>query len=255
MAFDYSYDGSDVGLLTLLAVTVPRGIKPRTIGVEPPPQKDLFNAPVTVATDPELAERFRVELSHRLSPASLEQLRRVWYADHPGRELVICRFLLLVWQEGGRVGAMLAHPDVVPLWKLAQQVGREAHRYLGFVRFRETASNYYYAALAPGHRVLPLIASHFADRFRDQHWVLHDLRHREGIVHDATRRRWLLLPMAAEGDPELTPAEETFQSLWRSYFAALAIGERRNLSLQQGKVPLKVRPWLVEFGEASSANR
>ncbi|ACM18741.1 hypothetical protein Geob_0372 [Geotalea daltonii FRC-32] len=247
MGGDYCYDGSDAGLLTLLADIVPRGIEPRTIGVEPPQQEDLFAAPVLVATDQELAERFWVELTRRLPPVSLEQLHRAWYADHPGRELVICRFMLLVWREGGRAGAMLAHPYVVPLWKLAQQVGREAHRYLGFVRFQETTSGYYYASLEPDHRVLSLIAGHFADRFRDQHWVIHDVRHGEGIVYDCTRRRWLLLPMMTEGDPELTPAEETFQRLWRSYFAVLAIGERENLAMQQGKVPLKVRPWLVEF--------
>ncbi|WP_243373705.1 TIGR03915 family putative DNA repair protein [Geotalea sp. SG265] len=249
MGGDYCYDGSDVGLLTLLADIIPRRVEPRSIGVEQPQQKDLFTAPVTVTTDPELAERFRVELFRRLTPLSLEQLRRAWYADHPGRELMICRFLLLVWREGGRAGTMLANPHVAPFWKLAQQVGREAHRYLGFVRFRETTSGYYYASLAPDHRVLSLIAGHFADRFRDQHWVIHDLRHGEGIVYDCTRRRWLLLPMLAEGDPELTPAEETFQRLWRKYFAVLAIGERENLSLQQGKVPLKVRPWLMEFSE------
>ena len=57
----------------------------------------------------------------------------------------------------------------------------------------------------------------------------------------------LLLPMGAHAAPELTPTEERFQRLWREYFATLAIAARENRRLQQSKVPLKVRPWLVEF--------
>jgi hypothetical protein len=54
--------------------------------------------------------------------------------------------------------------------------------------------------------------------------------------------------METTAEPEPTPAEERFQALWRQYFATLAIEARTNLKQQQGKVPLKVRPWLVEFG-------
>jgi len=243
----YRYDGSSAGLLTLLAITVPRGVAPDAICVAPPPQQSLFTEVTVVDTDPELAETFQNELSQRLSPISLHQLRHAWHGDHPQREMLIFRYLLLAWRSGRSTSGMLAHPSVAPLWKLARMVGREAHRYLGFVRFRETSGGFFYAPLSPDHRVLPLIADHFAARFGDQQWVLHDLRHSEGIVHDRTRRQWLLLPMETSGDPELTPAEEQFQSLWRSYFTTLAIDERRNLPLQQGNVPLKVRPWLVEF--------
>jgi len=243
----YRYDSSSAGLLTLLAITVPRGVMPDTICVEPPTQQSLFTAVTVVDADPVLAEEFRDSLSLRLSPPALQQLRLAWHGGHPDREMMICRYLHHVWQLGPQASGMLSHPHVAPLWKLARMVGREAHRYQGFVRFRETSGGFYYAPLSPDHRVLPLIAPHFASRFSDQQWVLHDLRHGEGIVHDRNRRQWLLLPMETSGDPELTPAEEQFQSLWRSYFTTLAIEERRNLPLQQGKVPLKVRPWLVEF--------
>ena len=141
----------------------------------------------------------------------------------------------------------LSHPDVAPLWKLSQQVGREAHRYLGFVRFQEVTDGFYYAAIAPDHRILPLIATHFAARFSDQQWVIHDTRHGEGLFYDREQRQCLLLPMETHAAPELTPTEERFQRLWREYFTTLTIVARENRKLQLGKVPLKVRPWLVEF--------
>ncbi len=242
------YDGTLGGLLTLLARLPAAADLPDSIATQPPVQQGLFSNTVTVETDPELAEQYWQKLHHRLGSAGLTPVRSAFLADHPQKDLLICRYLLLGMQEGRRVSNMLAHPQVSPLLKLAQQVNREAHRYLGFVRFREVTGGFYYAALAPDHRVLLLIAPHFAARFRDQQWVIHDCRHGEGIVFDRHRQQWLLLPMETSAEPEFTPQEEQFQQLWQSYFATLAIEERKNLKLQQSKVPLKVRPWLTEFG-------
>ena len=248
----YRYDGTVTGLLTVLAECVPKRILPGAIAVEPAPQPGLFAEVTVIETDQERAEAFWCQLTGCLTPESLVHIRYVLRADHPGREMLICRYLLLAWEVGRKICGMLAHPDVAPFWKLARQVGGEAHRYKGFVRFQEVTGGFYYAAISPDHPVLPFIAPHFADRFRDQQWVIHDVKHGEGIVYDRQRREWLLLPMEATADPELTPAEEQFQALWRSYFKTLAIAERENLPLQQGKVPLKVRPWLVEFSSAET---
>ncbi|CAH2032531.1 TIGR03915 family putative DNA repair protein [Trichlorobacter ammonificans] len=248
MGASYCYDGTLGGLLTLLATLPAGGPLPENISTAPPVQQGLFSDTITVETDPELAEQYWQRLHRRLGPAGLAPVRSAFLANHPQKDMLIWRYLRLGMQEGRRVSGMLAHPQVSPLLKLAQQVNREAHRYLGFVRFQEVTGGFYYAALAPDHRVLLLIAPHFADRFRDQQWVIHDCRHGEGIVFDRHRRQWLLLPMETSAQPELTPQEEQFQQLWQSYFETLAIEERKNLKLQQSKVPLKTRSWLVEFG-------
>lgn len=245
----YRYDGSFSGLLTVVAHLLTHRIQPDAIGIDPPQQQNLFNEMTDIETDEHLVERLWPKLAARLTPGCIHRIRQVFLADHPEREMLICNYLLLAWEKGRRIGTMLAHPQVAPLWKLAQQVGREAHRYLGFVRFQEVNGRFYYAAIAPDHRILALIAPHFAARFSDQDWVIHDVRHGEGIVFDRRRRQWLLLPMAAEGTPEPTPTEELFQELWREYFTTLAIAERADKKLQQSKVPLKVRPWLVEFSQ------
>jgi len=243
----YRYDGTFGGLLTLLGRLVPNRILPDAIGVDPPLQRSLFCEVTTVETDEELVEGFYAELTKRLTPSCHSRIRHVFLAGHLEREMMICRYCLLAWEVGRKIGGMLAHPHVAPLWKLARQVGHEAHRYTGFVRFQDVKGGFYYAAISPDHRILPLIARHFAARFSDQQWVIHDVKHGEGIVYDRQRREWLILPMESHDEPDVTPAEERFQELWRSYFSTLAIAERENLRLQQSKVPLKVRPWLVEF--------
>lgn len=248
MACSYRYDGTFAGLLTILAHLLPQQILPEAICVEPPQQQGLFTETTVIATDEAAGERFWNELTRKLPASGSHQIRLAFLSDRPEREMLICRYCLLAWQTGPKIGGMLTHPDVAPIWKLAQQVGREAHRYLGFVRFQEVTGGFYYAAISPDHRILPIIAPHFAARFRDQHWVIHDVRHGEGIVFDRRQRQWLLLPMEAQAKPDVTQAEEQFQALWREYFTTLAIEERKNMQLQQSKVPLKARPWLVEFG-------
>jgi len=244
----YCYDGTLAGLLTLYARLLPEQVVVERISAFPLEQHSLFSSEISIATDQAVAEAFWQRLTKRLSTNSLKLLRRCLLAEHPQQELLIYHYLLLEAEQGRRVDGMLAHPAVAPVWKLSQQVGREAHRYLGFVRFQQLQDGLYYTAIAPDHRILLLIGAHFSERFSDQQWVIHDQRHGEGILYDAEKQEWLLLPMEVTAQPDVTPEEVQFQELWRSYFTTLAIPERRNLKLQQGKVPLKVRACLTEFG-------
>jgi len=243
----YYYDGTLAGLFTLYARLLPDCITVERIRSAPLDQQSLFSSEIHIAADQSVAESFWQRLTVRLSPGTLKMLRRCLLADHPQQELLIYRYLLLEVEQGARIDNLLAHPAVVPVWKLSQQVGREAHRYLGFVRFQQVQGGLYYAAISPDHRILLLIGAHFAERFSDQQWVIHDQRHAEGMLYDCTSKEWLLLPMEQYDQPDITPQEEQFQALWRSYFQTLAIPERKNLKLQQGKVPLKARVWLTEF--------
>ena len=247
MNCQYCYDGTLAGLLNLYARLLPERVTVERISATPLDQQSLFSSEICIATDQAIAEAFWQRLTKRLSDNSLKLLRRCLLADHPQQELLMYRYLLLEAEQGKRVDGMLAHPWVAPVWKLSQQVGREAHRYLGFVRFQQLQGGLYYAAIRPDHRILLLIGAHFAERFADQQWMIHDQRHGEGILYNAEKKEWLLLPMELHEQPEATPQEAQFQQLWRSYFNTLAIPERINLRLQQGKVPLKTRSCLTEF--------
>jgi len=161
--------------------------------------------------------------------------------------MLLHRYLRLGWREGRRLDSLLSHESVLPVHRLARRVRHEAHRMKGFVRFREVREGFYYAALEPDYRVISLMAPHFADRFFDQHWLIHDVRKNRGIVHEARRNGWEEVALELTGAPVMSEREEWFQSLWRRYFDRLAIAERYNPRLQQSKVPLKYRRYLVEF--------
>lgn len=250
----YHYDGSLTGFLTLCAVLIPKQVEPDQISFRLSDQPDLFSDTVMIASDQAVAEQFWQQITGQLSGNARSLIRHGLLADTPIMELIVYRYLLFAFRQGRRSDGMLTHHAVSSLLKISRQVAREAHRYLGFVRFQQVQGGLYYAAIRPDHRILLLIGQHFAERLPDQAWVIHDLRHQEGLVYDQHTKEWLLLPMERDAKPEPTLQEQRFSGLWQQYFQMLAIPERKNLRLQQGKVPLKVRSCLTEFGDGGKTS-
>ena len=246
----YHYDGSFAGFLTVLALLEERRATPSDFCATPHRQ-GLFDTHEQVATEPERALAYLNQLETRFSTHTRHLVEQAFCAEAPGREILIYRFLELGRHEGRRFTAMLAHPQITPVLRLARQVSREAHRYLGLVRFREVTGGFYYAQVEPEHLILPWIAPHFAARFHDQHWVIHDLNRNLGAVYDAGHRERRLVPLELTTEPADTDNEAVFVALWQRYFERLSIPERHNPKLQQGNLPLKHRAHLQEFAADS----
>ncbi len=243
----YRYDGTFEGFLCVLAEALAAGYEPAEITRRPPVQGGLFDTTVEVVTDGERAAEQLSAIARTVSPYAAHIAHRAFLSDAPGAELAVWHYLALGREVGERLDGMLAHPRVAPVHRLARRVGYEAHRLKGFVRFREVAERFWYAAIEPDHDVAALLAPHFAERLRDQHWIIHDLRRGRGIAYDADRRQWVEVEMEQCSTPEITGEEERYQALWRRYFAETAIAARHNPRLQGNKVPRRYRPQLTEF--------
>lgn len=241
------YDGTFAGFLTAASLARERGREPEAITDREPEQGGLFAAVETVETDRDRAEELYRLIRRTLPAGALQTFRYAFHAGEPGREILLFRYLQLGLAAGRRFGTLLAHEAVIPVWKLARAVGREAHRYKGLVRFRHLDGDVWYAAMEPDHRILPLMAPHFAARFADQRWIIHDLRRGEAVVFDPLRRQWAETPLEVTGPLPLAAGEELFRDLWQRYFDRLAIEERRNPKLQRRNLPLKHRRHLPEF--------
>ncbi|AJY69558.1 hypothetical protein RW64_08015 [Geobacter sulfurreducens] len=241
------YDGTFAGFLTAVALARERGVEPEAITDRPPEQQALFAAVEEVATDRQRAAAFYGLLRRTLTTGALHTCRLAFHAAEPGRELLLFHFLQLGVVVGRQLEGLLAHERVVPVWKLARAVGREAHRYKGLVRFQHLDGDIWYAAIEPEHRILPLVAPHFADRFADQRWIIHDPRRGEAIIFDPSRRTWTDAELEVTGPLPLSDGERLFRDLWQRYFDRLAIEERRNPELQRQHLPLKHRRHLPEF--------
>ncbi len=247
MAPIYHYDGTFEGFLTTLHTIYETGETPADISGTPPRQAGLFCGAAEVETDAEKCAMFHQWIEREISPHALRNAHHAFLSETAGVEMAIYRYLELGRRMGKRLDGLLADGRVLPVHRAARKTRGEAYRMKGFVRFREVREGFYYAPLAPDCRILSLIAPHFADRFADQCWIIHDVRRGEGIIHDASRRRWLPVTLDLLQDPAYAQRELFFSELWRRYFAGAAVAERLNPVLQKSRLPLKHRKYLVEM--------
>ncbi|MBN2050619.1 MAG: TIGR03915 family putative DNA repair protein [Spirochaetales bacterium] len=209
----------------------------------PEQEPELFNSGLTVPLSEERAERVARGVMRRGGDEVWKTVLRAFLSDAGGREDMLYLFIRRL-MDGGE--AELLHrldlPEVAAVVRAAGRTAREAQKFLGILRFVKYA-DIYYAPMEPECRILPLTAAHFRARFADQAWIIHDLRRKEALF-------WNKRDLTFEtGVTARAPEDEDafFQGLWKSYFTAAALAERRNLNLQRNFVPLKYRSHMPEM--------
>jgi probable DNA metabolism protein len=243
----YVYDGTFEGLLTAVAMSLERNEETQDILRILPSQCALFHQVVNVETN----HGSTAELFDAVAPALSAHARRDAYhaflGGTPGIEMLVCRYLQFGRKEGRSLDRLLSHDLVLPVRKLAQKVRSEAHRMKGFVRFRQVSEGFFYASLEPDHDILPLIAPHFADRFSDQNWIIHDLHREKGLIYNSVLNNWVITGLGLRVNPEFSENELYFTDLWKRYFDRISVEQRKNPRLQGQMLPKKYRKHLLEL--------
>ncbi len=129
--------------------------------------------------------------------------------------------------------------------ELEHLVRREAHKYTGFTRFEMTDVGFF-ARIAPKHDVLPLIAPHFYERFKDERVIFDENRQAAALIN---KQGYKLVSATIESF-EKHEEEKKFERLWKKFFESVSIKERTNKKLQQSFVPLRYRKFMGEFSSS-----
>lgn len=268
-------DGSFSGLLSAYGWAHRAGELPADVVLaERPGSGLLFGAPVLVETDAALAERVQRGLE-REKAGIVGTLFRAFLSERPGMEVAILRVIDAVAAEGAEVVSDWTFEPTREVRTWAKRVGREAHRQEAFVRFEKhepeapplartgdvtAGAPLWLATARPEVHVLPLIGDHFATRYPALRWAIVDDRRGLALVHatpaaerapdePATR----VVPAATLGALRPTDDEAAYQRMWRAYFRAVDIPERKNLQLHLRHVPRRYWPYLTEKRAESGA--
>jgi probable DNA metabolism protein len=244
----YRYDGSFEGFLCAVADCLDAGdIHPEFMPDGVDAAVGLFAGDIReVTTVRETALMFRKRVVGAVSQEAFATARYAFHSRKGGIELLVWRYLTLGLQVGGRLCGMLAEEPVHSVNRIARQVSHEAHKYKGFVRFREVEAGFLYAQIEPEADILPLISPHFVGRVGDRPWMIHDFRRNQAAIFDLQSWR-LVADIELTAEPGITEAERDYAALWQRYFQRHAIAERHNPTLQQKHVPLRYRKHLTEF--------
>jgi uracil-DNA glycosylase len=133
--------------------------------------------------------------------------------------------------------------DVARLKQLQSQVQRDLHKMHAFVRFRKVdeptpdgAREVYIAWYRPDHRILPLAAPFFAERFAPMRWTI--LTPDASVSWDPTTNALTWAPGTGQ---DAAPAEDELETLWKSYYGSIFNPARLNPEAMRSEMP--VRYW------------
>ncbi|MEP6465142.1 MAG: TIGR03915 family putative DNA repair protein, partial [Parafilimonas sp.] len=177
---------------------------------------------------------------------------KTFLSELPGIENVLLRYIQYVIRSANSVERNYSNSDVLLINQTAKKVDREKHRMKAFIRFQKTKDDLYYAIVQPDFNVLPLIISHFKDRYADQRWLIYDVRRKYGLYHDRVNVTEVQINFTERITDALAnqniydEEEDLYQSLWQTYFDNVNIKARKNMKLHIQHMPKRYWKYLIE---------
>lgn len=244
------YDGSWPGLMSLVfevyefKMEVHAICKSNEIS-----QQHLFGQQHIVYTDGNKAERVLKGIALKAGKSVVQELYCAYLSEQNDIELLILRLVQYYLGSMVKVSANYGHEDVLKLKQIIKSVSRERHRFKAFVRFRQMEDGLYMAKIEPDFNILPLISSHFKNRYADQLWLIYDVKRNYGIYYDkseVTEVQFDLIPSDQHVIHNAHESEVLYDDLWKRYFQSVNIKERKNMKLHIQHVPRRYWKYLNE---------
>ncbi|WP_434311309.1 TIGR03915 family putative DNA repair protein [Hominifimenecus sp. rT4P-3] len=210
---------------------------------------ELFSTYVPVEKDSEKAGKVMRSIRQKIGEEAWSMVYRAALSEHESRADDIYRFLIGGFYYGPKALKMLAEPAVYRLMELNRAVGNESHFFKEFLRFDEREGHVLFGRFRPKNNVISLVMPHFADRLPRENFLILDMGRSLAGVHPAGGE-WYLASLAPEVAEELMSVKaDGYRDLWKTFYQAIAIKERKNEKLQRNMMPLRYREYMTEFLE------
>lgn len=240
---NYLYDGSMEGMLSCIFEAFSRKERPRVISAEDRFEPNLFDSR-SIRTTPMHAARVCAGLENKVSRRAAWVVQSLYLTAYPEKELLALDFTRQAFRFGRAVTDMMGDPIVAPAMRAVRQALSEAHQYKGLIRFSDFGGPLV-AEIEPKNQVLPLIASHFCGRLRNEEFLIYDRTHRQALVWEKGRMR--LLEIESLTLPPVTSQEVQIRALWRRFYKTIAITPRENPRCRQSNMPKRYWNLLTEM--------
>ncbi|MGB3467992.1 MAG: TIGR03915 family putative DNA repair protein [Cyclobacteriaceae bacterium] len=255
MKIDYRYDGTFPGLLSVIFEIYASKRHPSSIERIYRSSEGLFSNTYYVQTEESHSKRVLAGLEKKLSSVAIRNLYKTMLTEIKGAEMHIYGMIRHALANVKNIETDYRNQHVSEVSKLSKKVNKEVHRMHAFVRFQKTADDMYVATITPDYDVIPLIGNHFEQRYKDQEWLIYDIKRGYGLHYDFKKVSVIQLNnIALDKNKKLSKSildekEDTFQRLWQQYFESTNIPERKNLRLHLQHVPKRYWKYLPEKGE------
>lgn len=239
----YVNDGSFEGLLTSIYDAYYRKDNPEEIFKSYDFQGGLISEPVFIETNEEKYSKVYESIKGKIGMNAIYTIYYSYLSCNPNIETLIYKYIRLGFKLGNKIEDFFHHPTVMSIEKEKNRVLGERHRILGFVRFSLIQNKVYYASIEPDNDILALITPHFANRFKNNNFIINDIKRNKCSIY--SNGEWELQD-DCNIDYIKNSSLDEFESLWKTYFKYTNIKERQNLTLQKHHMPKRYWKHLIE---------
>ncbi len=233
------YDGSYIGYINAIEIAIGENVD----DIVKKGKENLFQSKLYVENNEEKAKVFENKIK-AIDPIFMQKIEILYFSEVDGFENIALRYIKNVLINGKSVNKHLMDNSVCLTNKIFKNVLCEAHRFMGFIRFSELQDRTMIAIIAPKYNILPIIKNHFFERFGNLRFIIYDEIRKSAIVNEKACCRILPIPSVQLATSE---NEEEIRSLWKNFFRAIEIEGRKNLKLQQSRIPSRYRKNMTEF--------
>lgn len=250
----FIYDGTYEGLLSCIFEIFKTRRAPVAITTEFNYQATLLDSSLYISTNDELAVRVVKGVDQRTNSLGSSLLYKLFLSELPGYEMLVYQLVDAIIQKGdASILENFANPSILRARQIEKMIHREVHRMHAFVRFQKSRDELFYAAIDPDFNVLPLIGDHFEKRYADQCWLILDTRRHYGIYYDLEKISFISsddsvfsISVIHNCEQFQDEKEQEYQALWKNYFHAVNIQERKNEKLHLRHMPKRYWKYLTE---------
>jgi len=244
MMKDYLYDGTFEGFLTCIYAHY---YQEKSAGIyrNDQYQASMLADPVEIVSDPEKASLVYDAIRAKISDYDLKRVYRVFLSSVDNKETKLLKYIILGFRMGYATSSLHGNPIVYDVQEAEIKVSREINRLSGLIRFSALGNNVLYAPIDPDHDVIEFLADHFADRLKNESFVIHDMRRSKAVI--SSSGQWVMTQFTDEDLTDLSAGEENLRRLWKMYFETIAIKERTNPRCQKTLMPVRYWKNLTEL--------
>ena len=242
----YLYNGDFLYLLSLIKYLCDFKIKPDNIkdnSFSPSLFDNVIN--LNIVVDDNIVESF-------IESIGINNFKIIFYtflSNDINKELIIYYFYLNTLKYKDNIIYMRNLKCVSESLKIAKYVKHEAHKYKGFVRFKELENNVLYAEIEPTNDVLYIISKHFELRLKNEYWIIKDMKRNKLSVYDKNNFFIISGDNFKLFNNNLSEEELDIEKLWKEFYKTIGIESRKNDKCRMNFMPKKYWKYILEVSD------
>lgn len=241
---DYLYDGTFEGFLTCVHFHYYYD-KANNIFERSSYQPNLMVTCYEVNTDLDMSDKVYRAIEAKISRQDLQRIYRVFRSNAPNKEILLLNYIRFGFKMGSKTSLLHGNAFVAPVERIDKSVLNEKHRMIELLRFSVLEGNILYAVFEPDHDILEFLWWHFADRLKNETFIIHDKKRSKAILYHGGE--WYITEFTDEHLLPYSKEEKHYQNLWKQYFDSIAIKERTNPRCQRNFMPTRYWKHLTEM--------